>query len=791
MKFTLSWLKDHLETTAQLSEILDRLTSLGLEVEGVDDPAEKLKSIVIADVVTREKHPNADRLSLCQVDAGTGELIQVVCGAPNVRQRMKVAFAPIGAVIPSTGQALKKGKIRDIESCGMLCSARELEVGEGDEGILDLETSAKAGTPFAQVMGYNDPIIEIALTPNRADCFGVRGIARDLAASGLGTLKPLPYKEHTGVAPCPIQVHIHDSKACPGFSGVFIQNLKNEQSPDWVQNRLKAVGLRPINALVDVTNYLTYDLCRPLHVFDADKISGSLHVRFSKTGEKLEALNDKTYDLDDQTIVITDESKVLALGGIMGGIASGCTESTTSVFVECALFDPIRIALTGRKLNILSDARTRLERGVDSESLFYGQWAAITLIQEWCGGTASQIVMATHNAPTPLVSAKPITLTLEKLQGLTGCLISLQEAKVFLEKLGFSIVKNSEQSIDVLPPSHRHDIFESVDLIEEILRLKGYDVIPTTPLPSLPVQVPPASVTQLARRCAAARGLCEAITWSFMDPAIAKLFGWEDLNLQLSNPISQDLSVMRPTILANLISASVRNKSRGIDNACLFEVGPQFEKSSQKKVLCGLRSGFQTPRHWSSSPRNVDVYDAKADALAILEAVGISESSLVIESSAPSYYHPGRSGALKQGNRVLAYFGQVHPKISQDLDSEQTLVGFEIFLDLINPPKIKKSALTLHPYQPVVRDFAFVLDRTVTADTLVKAVAKIDRSLITAVDVFDVYMGDKLPNEKKSLAIQVRFDPQKGTMTEADISDVSTKIITTVEKTTGGVLRQA
>lgn len=816
MKFTLSWLKDHLDTTATLAQICDQLVCLGLEVESVHNPADQLKDIIIGQVISRIKHPNADRLSVCMVNVGGDTHVQIVCGAPNVREGMKVAFAPLGTVIPVDGQVLKKGKIRDIESFGMMCSARELNLSEGDDGgIMDLETSANPGDSFVQAFHLGDPIIDIAITPDRADCFGVRGIARDLAARGLGTLKPLTYpqiptsgvdRSLSGSTPSLPQVYLERAKDCPGFSGVLIRNLDNKESPAWVQERLKAVGVRSINALVDVTNYLTLDLCRPLHVFDADKIQGNLHVRRSKMGEKLVALNDQTYDLDDEMIVIADDTNVLALGGIMGGVSSGCTPATTAVFVECALFDPIRIAMTGRKLNILSDARTRFERGIDPQSLTFGLDAAVSLIQNWCGGDVCAVVHGQYIASADIASAampqKPqeITLTREKLTGLSGCDLSITDAKDYLEKLGFSSVLVSLDAITVHVPTFRHDIEGPADLVQEILRLRGYDQIPAAPLPAVHVTVPAVTIAEKSRRCLAARGFFEAVTWSFMDETRAQEFGGQETGgqetgetasaLRLMNPISQDLAVMRPTIIANLAQAVVRNDSRGNHNVCLFEIGPQYEPTQQRQMASGLRAGLAHKKHWTGPVRPVDVYDAKADALAVLSTLGVQESAVRVEAAAPIYYHPGRSGTVKQGQKTLAYFGQLHPQISQKLGTDTTMVAFEVFLDQINPSKTKKSVLSLSPFQPVLRDFAFVLDADVPADKVVQAVAKIDRALISEIDIFDVYHGDKLPVGKKSLALQVRLTPQKATMTEAEITDLSAKIITTVEKITGGVLRQ-
>jgi len=789
MKFTLSWLKDHLETTASLSEIAEKLVNLGLEVESIEDPAEKLKGFVVADVVEAGRHPNADRLSLCFADAGTGTRIQVVCGAPNVRAGMKVAFAPEGVTIPSTGTVLKKGKIRDVESFGMFCSATELEMGEESDGILDLNTSLPAGTPLAEALGLADPIIDISITPNRGDCFGVRGIARDLAASGIGVLKPMVRKEIPGTFPCPVSVTIEDSQACSDFQVLVIRGLKNGPSPDWVQRRLRAVGLRPISALVDVTNYLTFDLGRPLHVFDLNKVKGNLTIRLAKAGETLTALNGKDYTLDEGMTVISDETGVLSLGGIIGGMNTGCLEDTVDVLIECATFDPIRTALTGRALSILSDARTRFERGVDPESIAQGITEAANLILEWCGGAPSESGVTTHKNPAPKAKPLPITLTHEKLTRLSGCDIPIIEAKGLLEALGFTIVSSPETELTAIAPSYRPDIEGSADLVEEILRLKGYDQIPATSLPPPDMKMEGVSVPSIVKHLLAARGLNEAITWSFMDENIAQKFGEIDPSLRLANPISVEMGFMRPSILPNLIQAAIRNHDRAQGAVALFEVGPQFEKGAQIAVATGLLAGQTGPRHWAQAPRFVDVFDAKAHALAVLATLGVAESSLQIDATGPDYYHPGRKGSIKQGNRTFALFGEIHPGIITDMSGQGGFAGFEVFLDQLPPLRLKKTSFQLSPYQPVMRDFAFVVDDAVTADQIVKTVAKVDRSLITTIHIFDVYTGDRFEKGKKSLAIEVRMEPQSGTLTDAQITEVCDNIVSSVIKATGGALR--
>lgn len=788
MKFTLSWLKDHLDTTASVIEIAEKLVTLGLEVESIEDPSEKLKGFVVANVVEVNRHPNADRLSLCFADTGNGERIQVVCGAQNVRQGMKVAFAPEGVTIPSTKTVLKKGKIRDVESFGMFCSATELEMGEEADGILDLDSSLSAGTPLADALGLADPIFDIAITPNRSDCFGVRGIARDLAASGIGTLKPVSYKQKTGSFPCPVTVTIEDSHACPDFQMLAIRGLRNGPSPQWIQTRLRTVGLRPISALVDVTNYLTFDLGRPLHVFDLNKVKGNLTIRLAKAGETLSALNGKDYTLDESMTVIADDSGVISLGGIIGGMSTGCLEDTVDVLVECALFDPVRTALTGRTLSVITDARTRFERGVDPTSILEGLAEAANLILDWCGGTLSETNEAIHKNSKSQKQTPQITLTHQKLTSLSGFEIPLDEAKKYLEALGFTILSSNISQLTVTAPAYRLDIEGPADLIEEVLRLKGYDHIPATPLPPL-LKVEEVSKPSIVKHVLASRGLNEAITWSFMDETLAEKFGKNHPSLRLTNPISIELGYMRPSLLPNLIQAAIRNHDRGQNSAALFEVGPQFEENGQKIVATGLMTGQSGPRHWAQTPRAVDVFDAKAHALSVLATLGAAEFSLQAEATGPSYYHPGRKGCLKQGNRIFAYFGEIHPAIISELSGQGIFAGFEIFLEELPALRLKKSHLILSPYQSVVRDFAFVVDDGIMADQIIKAIAKVDRTLITDIHTFDVYYGDKLEKGKKSLAIQVRFEPQSGTLTDAQILEVCDKIVANVSKVTGGVLR--
>lgn len=786
MKFTLSWLKDHLETTASLEEIVTVLTSLGLEVEAIDDPAQRLAGFVVARVVTCGRHPNADRLSLCQVDDGSGTLLQVVCGATNVRTDMKVAFARIGQVIPATGQPLKKGRIRDVDSYGMLCSAQELHLGDEGEGILDLETDVAPGAPLSTALDLMDPLIELAITPNRSDCFGIRGIARDLAAAGLGKLKPLSYQKQSAQEKSPVNVTIEDTQACPYFVGRFVRGVRNGQSPVWVQERLKAVGLRPISALVDISNYLVYDLGRPLHMFDAAKINGDIVVRLACPGEALTALNEKTYTtLPEGAIVVADAEAVLALGGIMGGMSSGCTEATTDVFIECALFDPISIANAGRALAITSDARTRLERGVDPAAVVEGIEAATDLVLQWCGGTASEIVAAGSEPDWE----RTITLSQAKLSSLSGCDISLTEAEGYLRKLGFSVVSNTSTEMSVHVPSWRPDVEGPADLIEEILRLKGYDNIPAVSLTAPAVMMEDVNAAEAIKRLLTSRGLNEAVTWSFIPESLARLFGVTSDALRLDNPISQDLAFMRPSVLPTLLLAVAHNQARGQGRGAFFEIGPQYQEDlSQQTLISGVRFGSTSIRHWAQENRLIDAFDAKADVMAILDWFGASGQ---MESKGPSYYHPGRAATIRQGNKILAHFGEIHPKILTDMDIRGPIVAFEVFLDALRLPKKAKAAPVLSPYQAVERDFAFVVDVKIPAEQVLKAIEKVDKQLIQEINLFDIYEGDKIPVGQKSLAVQVRLQPQQATLTEAEISGLCDKIVAAVAQATGGALRQS
>lgn len=802
MKFTLSWLKDHLETDASLDQITEKLTALGLEVEGVHDRSKELAPFRVAHVVSAEKHPDADKLRVLMVDTGAGTL-QVVCGAPNARAGMKGVFAPEGTYVPGSDITLKKGVIRGVESNGMMCSKRELKLSDEHEGIIELPDDAPVGAGFADYAGLNDPVIDINLTPDRADCAGVRGIARDLAAAGMGTLKPLT-AGHLDTTPVegrfasPIGVSIAAPEACPLFVGRYIRGVKNGPSPKWLQDKLVSIGLRPISALVDITNYLTFDAARPLHVFDADTVKGNITVRLGREGETLAALNGKEYALDGAMTVVADDERAEALAGIVGGEPTGCTETTVNVFVEAALFDPVRTAQTGRRLGIDSDARYRFERGVDPAAVFAGMERATRLILELCGGEPSELVVAGAEPDWK----RSLTLRAGRVAALGGVELPRDRQVQILMDLGFAIQGEDEEGrLVVGVPSWRADVHGEADLVEEVLRVHGFEAIPATPLPRETVLTRPALTLKqrrvaLAKRTLAARGLSEAVTWSFLSGAVAELFGGVEPGLRLVNPISSDLDVMRPSVLPNLIQAAGRNADRGYADVRLFEVGAAFRNPApdgQDTVAAGIRAGAAVPRHWAEKARGVDVFDAKADALAVLEAVGAPAGNLQVTTDAPGWYHPGRSGVLRLGPTVMARFGEIHPSVLEALGVKGPVVGFEVMLDAVPLPKKKggtaKPMVQLSSFQPVERDFAFVVDRKVEADKILRAVKGADKALVKDVAVFDVYEGPGVGEGRKSVAVSVTYQPTTATLTDEAIETVGQKIVAAVVKATGGSLR--
>lgn len=804
MKFTLSWLKEHLDTDASLDEIVEKLTMIGLEVEEVVDRAAKLASFKIAKVIAAEQHPNADRLKVLKVDTGEGEPLQIVCGAPNARAGLVGVLGRPGDYVPGLDVTLSVGKIRDVESFGMMCSERELELSEEHDGIIDLPEDAPVGEAYAKWAGLSDPVIEIGLTPNRPDCTGVYGIARDLAAAGLGKLKERAHEQIRGTFPCPTEVKLDvdgDKPFCPAFGLRLIKGVKNGPSPKWMQERLIAIGLRPINSLVDITNYMTFDQGRPLHVFDFAKVKGNLTVRKAAAGESLEGLNGKTYELDDSVYVIADENGPESLAGIMGGEHSGSTEDTVDVLVESALWDPDMIAATGRKLGINTDARYRFERGVDPDYMVPGLEAATKLVLELCGGEASD-VLVTGKVPD---ETHIIEFPYSEVKRLSGIDVSEAEINMVLKALGFWI-SGSGATVKVAAPSWRPDIEGKADLVEEVVRIIGLDRVTPTPLPRTgSVGAKVLTLGQIrrskARRALASRGLNEAVTWSFISADEARIFGGGKEALVLANPISSDMSDMRPSLLPGLLMAGQRNADRGYPDIALFEVGQIFEgdkPEDQKMVAAGIRRGTAVlegaGRHWSGASPSVSVFDAKADAAAALAAIGAPVEKLQVYKDAPSYFHPGRSGCLKLGPKnTLAVFGELHPRTLSDLDIDGPVVGFEIYLDNLPQPKGKanrsKGALNASDLMPVRRDFAFIVDKSVEAETLLKAARGAEKALISDVTLFDVYEGKGIADTQKSLAIDVTLQPKQKTLTDEEIDAVAKKVVASVEKATGGTLR--
>jgi phenylalanyl-tRNA synthetase beta chain len=800
MKLTLSWLKDHLDTDASLAEIVERLTAIGLEVEHVDDKA-ALKPFVIAKVLSAEKHPDADKLRVLMVDTGQGDPVQVVCGAPNARAGLVGAFAAPGTYVPGIDTTLGVGKIRGVESRGMMCSERELELSDEHDGIIDLPEDAPVGTSFAAYAQLDDPVIDINLTPNRPDATSIHGIARDLAASGLGTLKTPPVAPIAGEGECPVKVTIADPDLCPGFALRLVRGVKNGPSPKWMQQRLIAIGLRPINALVDITNYVTFDRGRPLHVFDAAKVAGDLVVRRAAAGEKVLALDTFEYELTPDMCVIADDNGVESIAGVMGGEHSGCDENTTDVLIESALWDPIGIARTGRSLGIVTDARYRFERGVDPEFMVPGLDLATQLVLDICGGTPSDAEVVGYSGYSP----KPIMFPVLEVKRLTGMDVPGEESAEILRRLGFGL-SGGGYYYDVTQPSWRPDIDSKADLVEEVMRMRGVDQIAPQPLTShaavngkilTTLQIR----TRAARRALAVRGMMEAVTWSFIPAKHAEAFGGGQPSLKLANPIAADMSDMRPSLLPGLIAAAQRNADRGIADVALFEVSGTYEGDEahqQRRVAAGIRRGTAklegSGRLWSGNAGAVGVFDAKADAYAALEAIGAPIDRLSVETGAPGWYHPGRSGVIKLGPKtVLGHFGEFHPKTLETLDADGPICGFEIFVDAVPEPKAKptrtKPRLDLSPFQAVKRDFAFVVDRAVEAGTLVKAALGADRKLITGVNVFDVFEGAAIGEGRKSVAIEVAIQPVEKTLTDEDFEALAGRIVENVKKQTGGVLR--
>lgn len=821
MKFSLSWLASHLETEASLAEITAVLPAIGFEVEEVIDRAAPLAPFLIAHVIEAVPHPNADRLRLCHVDAG-GEPIQVVCGAPNAHTGMKAVFAPPGSVIPGTGDTLKTSVIRGVQSAGMLLSEREMALGTNHDGIVELDPNAPVGESYAHWAGLDDPVISIAITPDRGDALSVRGIARDLAAAGLGRLKPWSAEAVAAKFTSALVWRTDWPEACPFVLGRTFRNLRNGESPRWLRDKLTTIGLRPINALVDITNFFTFDIGRPLHVFDVAKVTGATLMMRRGAGETFRALNGQDITVGRDDCVIADASGVVSLGGIMGGEATGCDEGTTTAFLECALFDPVRVAATGRRLQISSDARMRFERGIDAALMEDATEAVSRMILELCGGEASVVVRA-GEAPE---WQRRASLRFARLAEFGGLAVAPDEAVETLERLGFGVEKKDARSVTVAVPPWRNDvaaplslalapelsaeraeevtagaaaIAPEADLIEEVLRIRSLDSIPAVSLPVL-TPVPTAAVTRAqksaahVRRRLAARGLEDCVSFSFVAAREASLFGASGASLTLDNPLAADLDHMRPTPLASLALAAARNAARGFADLALFEVGPGFAEDApeqQRTIAAGIRTGA-TARSWALPSRPVEWLDAKGDALAALAALGVPEEGLDFVAPAATHYHPGRSALIQRGAKlVLGQFGELHPSVVAALDLPRPTVAFEIFLDAAPEPKHRahRASLALSALQPLRRDFAFVVDEAVPAQRLLRAAHAAGRNLITGVALFDVFTGGTVGTGKKSLAIEVTMQPRERTLTDAEIEAACQKIVAAVVKATGAVLR--
>jgi phenylalanyl-tRNA synthetase beta chain len=796
MKFTLSWLKQHLDTEASVTDIEEALTRVGLEVEGVENPGEKLNGFRVAKVLTAEPHPQADKLQVLTVDTGE-QVLTVVCGAPNARAGLVGVLGTPGAVVPANGMTLKIAAVRGVESNGMMCSTRELELGEDHDGIIELPADAPVGTAFADYADLNDPVFDVSITPNRQDCMGVRGIARDLAAAGLGTLKPLAADPVVGEGAGP-EVKIEAPEGCPAYFGQTVSGVTNGASPDWMQRRLKAIGQRPISALVDITNYVMIDLGRPLHVYDKAKLSGVLTVRKAKAGEQVLALNEKTYTLDETITVIADDNGVHDIGGIMGGEDTGVSETTTDVVIECAFFEPDHIARAGQKLMLTSDARSRFERGVDPAFLEPGIAIATRLVLELCGGKASEV---TRVGTLPEVGVT-IGYDPKLAETLGGLAVPAARQVEILESLGFTVqpldgngdpveLAKGFETFRVTAPSWRRDVDGPADLVEEVIRIEGIDNVPSTPLSRMPgvakpTATPEQKLERKLRRNAAARGLNEAVTWSFVSEADAAPFGggaWT-----LANPISEDMKVMRPSLLPGLLAAAERNLKRGATSVRLFEVGRRYLADAERPTLGVLLAGARTPRGWQGGKAQAfTAFDAKAEALALLEAAGAPVANLQVMGEAGDVWHPGQSATLRLGPKtVLAAFGMVHPSVLKAFDLDGDVAAVELYLDALPAKRggtgFMRTAYTPPALQAVTRDFAFLVPAELAAGDLVRTVKGADKAAIVDARLFDLFTGTGVPEGQKSLAVEVTLQPGEKSFTDEELKAVADKVVAAAAK---------
>ena len=788
MKFSLSWLKEHLDTRADIQGVADALNRIGLEVEGIENPAEKLKGFTVAKVLTADRHPQADKLQVLTVDAGQGPL-QVVCGAPNARAGLVGVFGVEGAVVPANGMVLKKAAIRGVESNGMMCSTRELELGDDHDGIIELPSDAPIGTAFADYAKLDDPIIDVAITPNRQDCMGVRGIARDLAAAGLGTLKPLKVPAIAGSFPCPTEIRIADPEGCPAFYGRVVRGVTNGESPDWMQARLKAAGQRPISALVDITNYVMLDHGRPSHAYDLAKLTGAVSARRAVEGETVTALNGKDYTLTADMTVIADEAGVHDIAGIMGGEHSGCAESTRDVLLEVAYFTPERIAKTGQALALTSDARSRFERGVDPAFLEDGLALLTGLILEICGGEASEIVRAGE----PPLAQKTLSYDFGLCARLGGMDVPQDTQTAILTSLGFAVAGDQ-----VTVPTWRRDVDGPADLVEEVIRIIGLDNVPSTALPraegvAKPTATPMQKVERRMRRTAAARGLNEAINWSFLPEAQAAVFGGGTWTL--ANPISEDMKVMRPSLLPGLLSAAGRNLDRGASSVRLFELGRRYLAEGEKLTLGLVLAGERQARGWASGKaHSFDPYDMKAEVMALLAAAGAPVDNLQVMGDAGDHFHPGQSATLRLGPKtILASFGALHPNAAKAFDLDGAVMAAELYLDAIPAKRgggngFMRPAYTPPALQAVTRDFAFLVPADLPAGDLVRVIKGSDKDNITTARLFDQFMGAGVPEGQKSLAVEVTLQPSEKSYGEEDLKAIAERVVVAAAKL-GAVLR--
>ena len=801
MKFTIDWLKQHLDTKYNDKKIVDKLTNIGLEVESFESQSSQQDEFVIAKIINAERHPNADRLSVCDVDIGEKEIVKVVCGAPNAKKDLLTIYAPPGAIIPKNKMKLSVSKIRGVTSYGMLCSESELKLSNESEGITELP-SKKYNNQIGKKYFKNNSskVIDLSITPNRADCLGVRGVARDLAAAGAGKLKKYDQNKikFKGTQKIKVKINKEKNQGCTAFGSCLIKGIKNTESPQWLKDKILALGQKPISAIVDITNYIMFDLNRPLHAYDADKINESIIVRNSKKGESFEALDNKTYTLQDNMCVISDQSGVLGLGGIIGGTRSGTELDTKNILLESAYFNPKSIRKTSKLLNIDTDAKFRFERGIDPNSIEEGLVKAAKLIQEICGGEISKLDVQ----KSEIFKKISIRFPLDLFESVTGFKISVKEIIKILTDLGF-IIKKKNNDLNLIAPSWRPDILQPIDIVEEIVRIKGYDQIKTE-LPEKVRKIPTLNKQQklfhFLQRSVASKGYYEAVTWSFTDSKINQLFKENKNEVEIVNPISADLNVLRSSIFSNLIIYLKNNLDRGFKDISLFEIGPIFsgnKPGQQKIVLGGLRSGKVSRYNWIEKERLVDVFDAKRDAIQTIVESGFDQKKLYINDKAPSYYHPGKSGTIylsKNENNPVAFFGEIHPNILKKIDIKtEALVCIEIYLDNIKETtkklKDQKSLYQYSDYQKSERDFAFVIDKNFKVQELVNIISEIDKSLIRSVKVFDVYEGEKIPNNKKSIALNVTIQSSEKTLNEEDLEKVNKLIISTVETKSGAKIR--